>query len=169
MSSSVSPRSAGTTIPALFSFLMLSLAMPVIGQAQQPQGAAKTAAKATPTEAALDRLAKQPAIAKAMAALQSENEWTLTEQAALCEIPAPPFKEAARAAAFRDKLAALGVQKLRMDREGNVIGERVATRQELDRPGTDVGVERSPGHGVPRRDQREGEARGHQAHGPRHR
>ena len=123
MSSSVSLRSAGTTIPALFSFLMLSLAMPVIGHAQQPQGAAKTAAKATPTEAALDRLAKQPAIAKAMAALQSENEWTLTEQAALCEIPAPPFKEAARAAAFRDKLAALGVQKLRMDREGNVIGE----------------------------------------------
>ena len=116
---SVSPRSAGTTIPALLSFLTLALTSPIIGHAQQP----KSAAKATPTEAALDRLAKQPTVAAALAALQSENEWTLTEQAALCEIPAPPFKEAARAAAFRDKLAALGVQKLRMDREGNVIGE----------------------------------------------
>jgi hypothetical protein len=83
MSSSVLPRSAGTTIPALFSFLTLSLATPVIGHAQQP----KTAAKATPTEAALDRLAKQPAIAKALAALQSENEWTLTEQAATTTAP----------------------------------------------------------------------------------
>ena len=98
MSSLVLPRGAGTTIPALLSFLTLALASPAIGHAQQ----SKIAAKATPTEAALDRLAKQPAVAKAMAALQSENEWTLTEQAALCEIPAPPFKDAARAAAFRD-------------------------------------------------------------------
>ncbi len=115
----VTPRSVGTTFPALLSFLTISLASPLVGGAQQP----KATAKATPTEAALDRLAKQPAVAKALTALQADNEWTLKEQAAICEIPAPPFKEAARAAVFRDKLAALGVQKLRIDREGNVIGE----------------------------------------------
>ena len=67
MSSSVSPRSAGTRIPALFSFLTLSLATPVIGHAQQ----SKPATKPPPTEAALDRLAKQPAKAQPCMPLQA--------------------------------------------------------------------------------------------------
>ena len=112
-------RGAGPTLQTLLSLLTVAFLLPAESRAQQP----KATAKASPTEAALDRLAKQPAVAKALTALQRENEWTLTEQIALCEIPAPPFKEAARAVAFRDKLAALGVQKLRIDREGNVIGE----------------------------------------------
>ena len=74
MSPLVSPRSVGPTIPALLSFLTLSLVSPAAGHAQQPKVAARAAAKATPTEAALDRLAKQPAVAKALAALQIEND-----------------------------------------------------------------------------------------------
>ncbi len=80
-------------------------------------------APATPVEASLDRLAKQPLVARALAALQAENAWTLEQQVGLCEVAAPPFKEAARARVFRDKLVALGVQQVRMDGEGNVIGE----------------------------------------------
>jgi acetylornithine deacetylase/succinyl-diaminopimelate desuccinylase-like protein len=55
--------------------------------------------------------------------LETENAWTLDRQVALCEIPAPPFQEAARGAAFAAQLTALGVQRVRTDAEGNVIGE----------------------------------------------
>lgn len=70
-----------------------------------------------------DAISKSPAVAKAMAALQSDNEWTLGQQIALCEIPAPPFKEAARAEAYRKQLISLGATDVRIDKEGNVLGE----------------------------------------------
>lgn len=69
------------------------------------------------------RIAKLPTVQEAFAALERENAWTLDQQVSLCEIPAPPFKEAARAAVFRDRLIALGVQRVHIDREGNVVGE----------------------------------------------
>ncbi len=62
-------------------------------------------------------------IVRALAALEQDNEWTLTTQVRLCEVPAPPFREAARAAVFRDELDALGLHDVRIDGEGNVIGE----------------------------------------------
>ena len=68
-------------------------------------------------------IAVMPTVRSAMAALERDNAWTIAQQIALCEIPAPPFKEAARARAFRDQLVALGVQQVRVDPEGNVIGE----------------------------------------------
>jgi tripeptide aminopeptidase len=49
---------------------------------------------------------------------------TLEEQVRLCEIPAPPFGERARGAWFRDRLQELGLHNIRVDAEGNVIGER---------------------------------------------
>lgn len=80
---------------------------------------------ATPTakDATVAKIAAHPLVKQAFANLEKENAWTLDQQVSLCEIPAPPFKEAARAAAFRDRLVALGVQQVRIDREGNVIGE----------------------------------------------
>ncbi len=72
---------------------------------------------------AVARIASLPSVVQAFAALQSDNAWTLDQQVSICEIPAPPFKEAARAAEFRQRLVALGVQNVRIDREGNVIGE----------------------------------------------
>ena len=79
------------------------------------------AQSATPGD--LSRLAKHASVQQAFAALERDNAWTLDQQVSLCEIPAPPFKEAARAAVFRDRLKALGVQQVRIDGEGNVIGE----------------------------------------------
>ena len=32
-----------------------------------------------------------------LATLKTDNAWTLAQQRSICEIPAPPFKEAARA------------------------------------------------------------------------
>lgn len=85
--------------------------------------AAALQAQAGPVDPAVTRVARHATVQAAMTALQRENAWTLDQQVALCEIPAPPFKEAARAAAFRDRLTALGVQNVRIDKEGNVIGE----------------------------------------------
>ena len=42
----------------------------------------------------------------------------------VCEIPAPPFKEEARARYIADKFKELGLAKVRSDEEGNVIAER---------------------------------------------
>ncbi len=64
-----------------------------------------------------------PAIQRAMAAMQPLQAWTLAQQVSICEIPAPPFKEQARAAEFRDRLVSFGYTSARIDAEGNVIAE----------------------------------------------
>ena len=70
---------------------------------------------------------KHPQVRAALDAIRRDNAWTLDQQASICEIPAPPFKEAARAAEFRKRLEALGLTNVRIDAEGNVIGERRGT------------------------------------------
>lgn len=107
---------AGGLLPALC--VSLAAAAPSTLAAQ-----AKPAAKPSALEASVDKLAKHPTIAAAFNALQSDNAWTLDQQASICEIPAPPFKEQARAAEFAKRFRALGVQNVRIDKEGNVIGE----------------------------------------------
>lgn len=61
-----------------------------------------------------------------LSTLQADNAWTLEQQRSLCEIPAPPFKEEARAAEFRRRLEALGL-RARTDAVGNVLAEREGT------------------------------------------
>src|SRR6185503_19623342 len=71
----------------------------------------------------------------------------------ICEIPAPPFKEEARARYIADKFKELGLAQVRSDEEGNVIAERpglsstpkVVVSAHLDTvfpEGTDVRVRR---------------------------
>ena len=60
----------------------------------------------------------------AVAKVRADNDWTLQQQVSLCEIPAPPFKEQARAAEFKKRFESLGLRNVRIDSEGNVIGER---------------------------------------------
>jgi tripeptide aminopeptidase len=69
----------------------------------------------------------EPAAAVALGA--SIEPWVLEQQIALCEIPAPPFKEQARAAAYRKAFEHLGLQRVRVDAVGNVIGERPGAGQ----------------------------------------
>ncbi|MGH7711982.1 MAG: M20/M25/M40 family metallo-hydrolase, partial [Gemmatimonadaceae bacterium] len=64
------------------------------------------------------------AIDAALATVKADNEWTLSQQVSICEIPAPPFKEQARAAEYKKRLESLGLRNVRIDAEGNVIGER---------------------------------------------
>ncbi|MBX3174054.1 MAG: M20/M25/M40 family metallo-hydrolase [Gemmatimonadaceae bacterium] len=66
---------------------------------------------------------RDPAVQRAMSALQSQQAWTLAQQISICEIPAPPFKEQARAEEFRKRLTSFGYANARIDAEGNVIAE----------------------------------------------
>jgi len=106
---------AGGMFPALCVSLLAAAPASVAAQA--------TPAKPTPLEASMDKLAKHPTVAAAFSALQSDNAWTLDQQASICQIPAPPFKEQARGAEYAKRFRELGVQNVRIDKEGNVIGE----------------------------------------------
>jgi acetylornithine deacetylase/succinyl-diaminopimelate desuccinylase-like protein len=70
------------------------------------------------------RLTRDPAVRAAMEAIRADEPATIAEQIRLCEIPAPPFKEAARAEAYAEAFRALGLANVRIDAEGNVVGER---------------------------------------------
>lgn len=62
-------------------------------------------------------------VTAALAYLRDSEPETIAEQIALCEIPAPPFGEEVRAAAYRERFEALGLANVRVDDEGNVLGE----------------------------------------------
>jgi tripeptide aminopeptidase len=59
--------------------------------------------------------------------IKSDHGHTIAEQKQICEIPAPPFKEKARAEDYLKRLTALGLKDVRMDKEGNVFGIRPGT------------------------------------------
>ena len=106
-----------------------------------------------PAEAQTAAAHRNPRIRAALDAIQRDNAWTLEQQISICEIPAPPFKEAQRAAEFSRRLSALGFAGVRIDSEGNVIakhegagrGPTVMLAGHLDTvfpEGTDVKVKR---------------------------
>jgi acetylornithine deacetylase/succinyl-diaminopimelate desuccinylase-like protein len=70
------------------------------------------------------RLLQDASVKAAVHAARDEEPQTIADQVRLCEIPAPPFNEAARAKAFADSFRALGLENVRIDKEGNVLGER---------------------------------------------
>jgi tripeptide aminopeptidase len=69
----------------------------------------------------------QPSVKHALDGIKSSNSWMLDQQVSICEIPAPDFKEQARAAEFKKRLVALGYSNTRIDTAGNVIAERAGT------------------------------------------
>jgi tripeptide aminopeptidase len=70
------------------------------------------------------RVMRDPAVRAALEAVQADEPRTIEDQVRLCEIPAPPFKEAARAQAYADAFRAAGLSNVRIDAQGNVLGER---------------------------------------------
>jgi tripeptide aminopeptidase len=61
---------------------------------------------------------------KAVAALEAGHDQWVANIIALTEIPAPPFKEAARAKSYSDMFRARGLADVEIDEEGNVLGLR---------------------------------------------
>ena len=93
----------------------------------------------------------RPIVRQALDYLRDSEEQTIGDQIALCEIPAPPFGEAARGEAYRERFAEIGLANVRIDEEGNVLGEigegqpRVVLSAHLDTvfpAATDVTVRR---------------------------
>lgn len=93
-------------------------------------------------------LQDEPAVKRALEMASTLQGWTLEQQISICEVPAPPFKEEARAQEFQRRLVALGYPEARIDAVGNVIarigrgnGPRVMIAGHLDTvfpEGTDV-------------------------------
>lgn len=93
-------------------------ALPLCAAAQGGSPARQGTSRPLPVPAA------SPQVKEALAYAARTEPQTIEEQVSLCQIPAPPFKEARRAEAFRARLQALGLRNVRIDAEGNVIGER---------------------------------------------
>lgn len=87
---------------------------------------ATDAGAASGTQAA--DLVASPAFKAAVAKLDADHDRTVADIVTLTEIPAPPFKEAARAQAYLAMLKAHGLKDAEMDAEGNVMGVRPGAR-----------------------------------------
>ena len=75
-------------------------------------------------DAAVRGLVDGPKFKQAVAFIQADQDRFVRELIALTEIPAPPFKEQARAKAFMEMLRQQGLSDVEMDAEGNVMGLR---------------------------------------------
>jgi acetylornithine deacetylase/succinyl-diaminopimelate desuccinylase-like protein len=64
------------------------------------------------------------AVRAAFQALDRDYQRFVDELVYLTEIPAPPFKEAARAKAYEAKFREIGLRNVAIDAEGNVVGHR---------------------------------------------
>jgi acetylornithine deacetylase/succinyl-diaminopimelate desuccinylase-like protein len=72
-------------------------------------------------------LVQQPSIKSALEAARASEPQTVADQVRYCEVPAPPFKETARGNVLRTEFTRLGLQNVRVDRAGNVLGDRPGT------------------------------------------
>jgi tripeptide aminopeptidase len=77
--------------------------------------------------ATVKRIMESAAHKNAVGALQADHARWIDETIRITEIPAPPFKEQARAGAFRDMLEAHGLTEVEIDAEGNAMGLRKGT------------------------------------------
>ncbi|HMF96715.1 MAG TPA: M20/M25/M40 family metallo-hydrolase [Vicinamibacterales bacterium] len=75
---------------------------------------------ASPTPA---DLIKDPAVKAAIDAAKATEAQTVDDQIRFCEIPAPSFKEEARGRELQRVFQQLGLQNVRIDKVGNVLGD----------------------------------------------
>ncbi|HJR59838.1 MAG TPA: M20/M25/M40 family metallo-hydrolase [Vicinamibacterales bacterium] len=104
-------------------------------------------------DAVVRQILDSPQFKAATAFIEKDQPRFVKELIELTEIPAPPFKEQRRAAAYLEMLRQSGLSDVEMDQEGNVMGVRkgtggpgmVAVLSHLDTvfpEGTDVKVKR---------------------------
>ncbi len=78
-------------------------------------------------EAMIQKILASPKYKAATTFIESDHDRFVRELIELTEIPAPPFKEKARAQAYLEKLRQLGLSDVEGDPEGNVMGLRKGT------------------------------------------
>jgi tripeptide aminopeptidase len=71
-----------------------------------------------------EQMLAEPAVQAAMTAIETNQPRFTEEQIRLTEIPAPPFHEEAKAAALKQLFLNAGLQNVRTDAVGNVLGDR---------------------------------------------
>src|SRR5437764_14573658 len=69
-------------------------------------------------------LMKDPAVRAALDAAKTNEPQAIDDQVRFCEVPAPSFKETARGELLKQTFQQLGLQNVRVDKAGNVIGDR---------------------------------------------
>ena len=69
-------------------------------------------------------LMKNAAIKAAVDAAKANETQVVEDEVHFCEIPAPPFKETARGEVLRQTFDQLGLKNVRIDKAGNVLGDR---------------------------------------------
>ena len=69
-------------------------------------------------------LIDSPKVRYALDFIEEHEPEAIDEQIVICEIPAPPFEEQERAAYYRKRFVELGLENVRIDDVGNIIGER---------------------------------------------
>ena len=132
-----------TRIRRASSFLSLALLVSVLAAWRQGPSPDDT----------VKRILNDAKFKAAMAAIDKDHDRLVDEIIKLTEIPAPPFKEDARGAAYLEMLRAAGLTNVERDAEGNVMGLRkgtgggplIAIAAHLDTvfpEGTDVKVKR---------------------------
>ena len=75
-------------------------------------------------EAGVETVEKLPAVQRAAEFFVREADWILQQQIRLTSIPAPPFHEEERGRYLEEQFRALGLENVRRDALGNVLGER---------------------------------------------
>jgi acetylornithine deacetylase/succinyl-diaminopimelate desuccinylase-like protein len=80
---------------------------------------AKAQAPAPPAQ-----ILARPEVQQAMQSIKANEDHFVAEQIRLCEIAAPPFKESTRAAELAKLFKAAGLANVRIDKAGNVLGDR---------------------------------------------
>lgn len=96
----------------------------IAAPAQTEDEAGRLAALMPAAVATIKRIESSPVFAKAMAAIASGHDKWVADIITLTEIPAPPFKETARAQAYRDLFIAQALTDVEIDAVGNVTGLR---------------------------------------------
>ena len=71
-----------------------------------------------------ERLLKDAAVQAALEHARANEAQLLEDQIRICEVEAPPFKEEKRAVLYRQMFQELGLKNVRIDKVGNVLGER---------------------------------------------
>jgi tripeptide aminopeptidase len=72
-------------------------------------------------------LLQQPVVRAALDAARAGESQMIDDQVRICEIEAPPFQEAKRGQMYAQMMRETGLKNVRIDVEGNVIGERPGT------------------------------------------
>lgn len=103
----------------------------------------------------LEDIVRAPGWQRILRCLQQKRPWLDEVHIQLTQIPAPTFQESARAAFMAERFRELGLDRVRTDPVGNVLGERNGTANRLVcltahldtvvAPGTPVEVKRNNG------------------------